>query len=656
MSKFETDARVTGISETEIKAKKERIEKASEHIDRGLDFHRKGLLDKAIVEYKEAIKLNANNPDVHSYLGVAIITKGTQTQVGRIDKKLLDEGIKECEKAIDLDPAYPSVHNNLGNALETLGRLDEAIEEYKKEIDLNPDIAEAYINLGLAQSKKKLHEEAIRACKKGVELDENDAWAHLNLGMVLGEGGKIDEAIEKCRKAIKLDSQCPYVHLSLGRYLEHKVMIRPDDEKLREEIIEEYKKEIEVSDCSQAHAALGGAYAWEGEFDKAIEKYEKVIELEPDDPNHHLSFGIILLMDGQYERMIEEFRKVKELDHEFERVNELTDEIGFAVQMLLDKYEEDKAKKEPKPPEHPKITFEDVIGLDEIKEKVRWTIRLLNNPDIMENFNTALRRRRFPSWIQNILLYGPPGCGKTLIAKVIANECGILFINVAAHEILSKWVGENEKKLHNVFEEARRNAPAIIFFDEVDSIGGRKDLMSQHFEITLVNQFKMELDDLRGNILVITATNKPWDVDPALQRSGRLGKQILIPPPDFETRVEMFKRFLEEAPVPVSAIDFNTLSKLTECYSGADIERICGEVVNTCVMKLSEGGFLNREDFGEITTKDFSEVIKKEKSSLIPWFKEFLAQVGYSEEKELYVDLVEIAKKCVKRRDVEGYL
>ena len=222
---------------------------------------------------------------------------------------------------------------------------------------------------------------------------------------------------------------------------------------------------------------------------------------------------------------------------------------------------------EPKPQvgevEKPTITFADVGGLDELKEKVRLRVLYpLKRPDLYKAFGKKVGG--------GLLLYGPPGCGKTFLARATAGEAGIHFVAVGIEEVLDMWLGQSEKKLHELFKTARAKAPAILFFDEVDSLGGRRSGLRHESYRTLVTQFLSELDGAGGQsegVLVIGATNAPWDVDPAFRRPGRFGEVLFVPPPDLRARVEILKLKLAGKPVAAD-IDVAEIARATELSLG----------------------------------------------------------------------------------------
>ncbi len=223
--------------------------------------------------------------------------------------------------------------------------------------------------------------------------------------------------------------------------------------------------------------------------------------------------------------------------------------------------------------EVPEVRWDDIGGLEDakqqLKEAVEWPLRF---PDVFEKMGIRPPR--------GILLYGPPGCGKTLLAKAIATESEANFIAVSGPEILSKWLGESEKAIREIFRKARTVAPAIVFFDEIDAIAPTRGREVSGVIDRIVNQLLAELDGIKSlkNIIVIGTTNRPDLLDPALLRPGRFDRLIYIPPPDKEARYEIFKIHTRRVPL-ASDVDLRYLAELAEGYSGADIEAVVREAV-----------------------------------------------------------------------------
>ncbi|MFQ6127402.1 MAG: CDC48 family AAA ATPase [Thermoplasmata archaeon] len=244
--------------------------------------------------------------------------------------------------------------------------------------------------------------------------------------------------------------------------------------------------------------------------------------------------------------------------------------------------------------EIPKITWEDVGGLEDVKEVLRETIELpLKDPEMFNRMAITPPR--------GILLYGPPGCGKTLLAKAVANESQANFISIKGPEVMSKWVGESEKAVRQIFKKAKQVAPAIVFLDEIDAIAPRRGTSMADSGVTerLVNQLLTSIDGLESleGVVVVGATNRPDIVDPALLRAGRFGRLVLIPVPDRDARLEIFKVHTRE--MPLKDVDLETLADRTENFSGADIESLCKEAGLNALRKDPNTSAVTMEEFEE---------------------------------------------------------
>ncbi|OYT40248.1 MAG: hypothetical protein B6U86_04410 [Candidatus Altiarchaeales archaeon ex4484_43] len=212
----------------------------------------------------------------------------------------------------------------------------------------------------------------------------------------------------------------------------------------------------------------------------------------------------------------------------------------------------------------PEIDFSHVGDLEEVKEEIRKCIVYpITKPELSREFKKEIGG--------SILLYGPPGCGKTYIARATAGECDIPFFNIKLTDILSDKAGESERNIQEIFERASSNVPAILFFDEIDAITGRRDQLGTEMGKRLIDAFLMEMDGFKKTtgLVIIGATNAPWAIDPALRRSERFTKQIFIPPPDLKAREEIFRIHTRDKPI-AKDIDFKKLAELTEGYRETD--------------------------------------------------------------------------------------
>jgi len=269
--------------------------------------------------------------------------------------------------------------------------------------------------------------------------------------------------------------------------------------------------------------------------------------------------------------------------------------------------------------EVPTIHWTDIGGLEEVKqdlrEAVEWPIK---NPEVFKRMGI-----RAP---KGILLYGPPGCGKTLLARAVATESEANFITIKGPEVFSKWVGESEKAIREVFRKARMAAPAVIFFDEFDSLVPRRGMGYANSGVSerVISQLLTEMDGIMTleDVVIIAATNRPDIVDPAVLRPGRFDRLIYVPEPDEKARLEIFKLYTTGMPL-AKDVDIAELARATKSYSGADIEALCREAAMYALRRDVKSK--------EVTLNDFQKAMEKIGPSILPdmetWYKGFMKQV-----------------------------
>ena len=242
--------------------------------------------------------------------------------------------------------------------------------------------------------------------------------------------------------------------------------------------------------------------------------------------------------------------------------------------------------------EVPEVHWDDIGGLDDVKQQLREAVEWpLKYPDSYERLGIEPPK--------GILLYGPPGCGKTLLAKAVATESGANFIAIKGPEILSKWVGESEKAIREIFKKARTYAPAVIFFDEIDAIAPMRGAYADTSVMErVVSQLLTEMDSIErlNNVVVIAATNRPDLVDPALLRPGRFEKLIYVPPPDVKARLEILKVHTRRVPLDKD-VDLERIAELTEGYSGADLAALVREAALTALRENIKADRVSMEHF-----------------------------------------------------------
>jgi len=281
--------------------------------------------------------------------------------------------------------------------------------------------------------------------------------------------------------------------------------------------------------------------------------------------------------------------------------------------------------------ESPKVNWEDIAGLENVKQALREAIVLpIAKPELF----TGARR----PW-SGILLFGPPGCGKTLLAKAAATECQATFFSASSADLLSKWLGESEKLISALFKLARLKAPSLIFMDEIDSIATKRGEGSESGgERRVKTQLLSEIQGLKSThdkpLLVLGATNRPWDIDNAML--SRFEKRVQVPLPDMKARAGIFKIHTEGVNTALTDEDFIELAVRSEGYSGRDIANVCREVIMLPIRELDMAGLLENSDqeinVRDITLNDFKKTLKKVKpmtnKALMKQYNEWAQEFG----------------------------
>jgi SpoVK/Ycf46/Vps4 family AAA+-type ATPase len=355
--------------------------------------------------------------------------------------------------------------------------------------------------------------------------------------------------------------------------------------------IEDFRRVLELKNFAECHYVLGLAYEYKKSPEDAKREYREALNLDPDfkdaqnrlesceskqakaNSSHSGEAG-----DDQNSEVMEKARKLVDEGNISEAIATIEDALKSRPdQFHLLLYR--RILKTGAPTDH-----EMVIGYDQLKAIIRRKIII----PIKYRDHPIFRKSPISKHFKGILLYGPPGCGKTMLVENLAREEGFVYIEVVMSEVLNLYYGESEKRLTAVFDRAREAAkdgtPVLIFIDECDALGHSRtitpDSNQSRLDNSLIATFLRLFNEIKNisNLAIIAATNRPWSVDEALKRPGRLGSSIIYcPPPDEETRETMFKNFSKETP-DSETLDYKKLSELSAWFSGDDIRNVCADV------------------------------------------------------------------------------
>ena len=426
-----------------------------------------------------------------------------------------------------------------------------------------------------------------------------------------------DNTIDSLREALKHSPENTPLRLLLAETL--LTLNRLEEAEI------EFSTLLTLTNNTKSKVGLAKVFFKKGNYSACNVILEEVIENGTNDITVFTLYAKGLLKENSTAKAIEAYQKAlaidptyfdDELDSQL-RVRE-SEPIVEATEELDNRFLE-----------KPTLNFSNVGGMESVKKEIELKIiKPLLHPELYKAYGKKIGG--------GMLLYGPPGCGKTFIAKATAGQVNAKFISVGLNDILDMWVGNSEKNLHEIFELARNNTPCVLFIDEIDALGASRSDMKQSSGRHLINQFLQELDGINSTnegVLIIGATNTPWNLDPAFRRPGRFDRIVFVSPPNEETKESILKLKLNDK--PIGSIDYKLIAKKAEYYSGADIDAI----IDIAIEQKLEASFIDGIP-KPLETNDLINALKKHKPSTQEWFTTAKNFAMFANESGLYDDIL----------------
>lgn len=451
-----------------------------------------------------------------------------------------------------------------------------------------------------------------------------------------------DRALETLREAVRLSPD----NVPLRRHLAESLLAHG-----RPELAEtEFREALTLApEDAQLKVGLANSFVQQGKTSLAVVILEDVAR-RPDAPAQaFVIYARVLSHAGEIEEAVRQYRKGVEADPSVAD-REFAERLGIRMdpEPAQDDYEGDyrevvegrvrSAWDAPAPEslgeiERSSLKFADVGGMDALKDEIRMKIiHPLNHPELYRAYGKSTGG--------GILLYGPPGCGKTYLARATAGEIQAGFLAVGINDVLEMWIGNSERNLHALFEQARENTPCVLFFDEVDALAASRADLRASGGRQLINQFLAELDGIGAKnegVLILAATNAPWHLDPAFRRPGRFDRILFVPPPDAPARAAILRVLCRGK--PVQDVDFEHLAKKTDSLSGADLKAVVDLAVEAKLREAMKAGSLR-----PLTTKDLLTAASSVKPSTREWFATARNYALYSNQGGIYDDILKHLK------------
>ncbi|MEO1396847.1 MAG: AAA family ATPase [Cyanobacteria bacterium J06634_5] len=378
---------------------------------------------------------------------------------------------------------------------------------------------------------------------------------------------------------------------------------------------------------------LARCYTQQSKNEQALSTVEAILNANPTHTEALTLHAQLLLRTGKTQQATDQFRQALMQDEglkESALAEQLAEQVGVGGEGTAVWPAEDADSLI----ERPTITFDNVGGMEALKEEIRLKIIYpLTHADMYKAYGQSIGG--------GILLYGPPGCGKTHLARATAGEIRAGFIPVSIDDILDMWLGNSEKNLHDIFDQARRNAPCVLFFDEADALAGKRSDRRQSAGSRVINQFLTELDGVKyanEGVLILAATNAPWYIDSAFRRPGRFDRVLFVQPPDAAARSAILRLLCKGK--PIEDIDFELMAKKTNQFSGADLKAVVDRAVEKKLQDAMKTGLPK-----PLTTKDLVLAAKAVSPSTKEWFGTARNYATHANQNGTYDDILTYLKQ-----------
>lgn len=439
------------------------------------------------------------------------------------------------------------------------------------------------------------NEEAIKGLRAALDVSPENIPLRIHLAQTLQRYGFFDDAEQEYRQALSLQPENIDVKLGL-------IQLYSSQNKTGQAIVIAEAMCQKPNPPSQALIAYAKLLFRDGEVQSAVARYKQALEIDPENEDAELSEQ--LGIGAAYQDSFVQEGRVRE--------SVSANDSVFDAEI-----------------EKPEIRFRDVGGMEDTKEEISVKILYpLKHPEMYAAYGKKVGG--------GILMYGPPGCGKTYLARATAGEIDAGFISVGISDVLDMWSGQSERNLTSLFDQARANAPCVLFFDEVDALGGRRSDMRNGSGRNLINQFLSEMDGVgksNDGVLVLAATNAPWHVDAAFRRPGRFDRVVFVSPPDAPGLAEVLRIHLEGK--PQVSIDHSTIAKKMKGFSGADVKAVVEQAIESKLRDAMKSGIPE-----PISTKDLLAAAKKMKPTTHEWFSTAKNYATYSNQGGIYDDVL----------------